>query len=485
MKINIVQARKKLQSSLRRRCQIVVHKEFASKHPRKDEKTIGATSEDGTTFSLEKRNYIRGMDTMEICQLLDSIVNQKDTRNLSKVEQSSNSCQNRKESEHEAVIDDAFDQLTRDLLSEYCSRVRRQVREWLDKSSSWGHPEQVFVADNCRLATNHPEDIMYVIQMQMSVAREVLPPIHCHKVMILILKEVENLLNRFATQILRPSSEHDMFGIELMCAIISDCTCMYEQLDRIATGDFLCGSEAYLPSKLKKKMDKVLLNYVSLAVSICDKLARTIMRDMKPILKNIHTRSWIHGNQTEVIISTLRDYFQDIKIWIPPFFFAKFVRKCLETLRQMYVRSFFAKKYMTARRVNARTTSALLQRDQVNITHFFSTECLGELRQTGLNNEEDIKHRFEILSAMSKILNEGKSCVVLNEIKVLIDELGIRHGKKAIILLAKKTGARRYELNIWKYAVYQSLGTSFHEFHSEVKTRHNMFIRREKQPILS
>ncbi len=473
MKIKIPQVQERLQLNFRELGQAIFHKGSSSKSQRQDEETVGATSNDDTTFPLEKKLYIRGMDSMEICNLLGSIVNLKKSRSeVDLLEQSSKRVEHNNE-----VIDDALDQLTRDLLSEYCSRVKDQVRKWLAKSSCWGQPEKVFFTAENRLATNHPQDVMYIIQMQMSVAREHLPPKYRPTVMILMLKEIKKVLNRLAAAIL--STEHDPHTIQILGAIISDCTCMHEQLDHISSEDYLCGSDIALSHKLKREMDNLLQKYLSVAVYSSDKLAGAIMRDVKSIVRKIHTRAWIQGNQTEVILSTLRDYFQDIKLWIPPFFFAKFIRQCLENLRHMYLKSFFSKRhYLQARRVNALTASALLQRDRLNIIQFFSLEYVEELKQTGLRTIDDIHHRFEILRAMSNVLKADNARDVLDDIKLIVDDLGLRHGKRAIVILAKKNGNRKNKLNQWKCAVHCSLGNTVPNFHGDEKTYQNIFQRR-------
>jgi hypothetical protein len=313
--------------------------------------------------------------------------------------------------------------------------------------------------------------------MQMSVAREHLPPKYRPTVMILMLKEIKKVLNRLAAAIL--STKHDPHTIQILGAIISDCTCMHEQLDHISSEDYLCGSDIALSHKLKREMDNLLQKYLSVAVYSSDKLAGAIMRDVKSIVRKIHTRAWIQGNQTEVILSTLRDYFQDIKLWIPPFFFAKFIRQCLENLRHMYLKSFFSKRhYLQARRVNALTASALLQRDRLNIIQFFSLEYVEELKQTGLRTIDDIHHRFEILRAMSNVLKADNARDVLDDIKLIVDDLGLRHGKRAIVILAKKNGNRKNKLNQWKCAVHCSLGNTVPNFHGDEKTYQNIFQRR-------
>lgn len=476
MKVKMPQVQERLKSNFRQLGRVVLHKgsfNKFSKKQRQDEETVGASSNDDAVFPFEKNLYIKGMESMEICNLLRSMVNLKKSNGDVAVLEPSSSKVERNE-----VINDALDHLTRDLLSEYCSRVKRQVRKWLAKSSCWGQPEKVFFTAENRLATNHPEDIMYIIQMQMSVAREHLPSKHRPTVMIVILKEIRKVLNRFSTAIL--SLDHDPHIIQILCAIISDCTCMHEQLDYIASEDFLCGSNVAVSRKLKREMDSVLQQYLCVAVNASDKLARAIMWDVKPIVRMIHTRAWIQGNQTEIILSTLRDYFQDIKIWIPPFFVAKFIRQCLENLRYMYLKSFFSKRnYFQARRVNARTASALLQRDRLNIIQFFSSEYMDELKQTGLRTIEDINHRFEILSAMSNVLKAENARDVLDDIRLIIDDLGLLHGRRAIVILARKKGNRKSELHQWKCAAHHSFGDTAPDFHGDGKTHYQtIFYRR-------
>ena len=432
---------------------------FVRKVSHGDDETVGTTlTDEGATFSIQKKLYIRDMDTKDLCSFLKLVANLKQSRKIDKR-------QHLQTMTGDGVLVDAFGQLTRDLLAEYCARTRQQVREWLRKSSSsLEHCEEVLSTANHNLATNGPEDIMYILQIQMSVARELLPSVYCSKVMVTILEEIHKMQekNRLFLSKTTPGAEGSI-EIEQICAFISDCTCMYEQLDNLACKDYLCGT-APVTRKLKGQMDKVLLEYVSLAIYASGILAQTIFFDLKPILSKIHTSHWEHGDQIRTVLCTLRDYFQDIKLWIPDYFFAKFIRKCLETLRHMYLKSFFSKGYLKARTVNAITAAALLERDRLNLLQFFSQECF-ELRQTGLT---DVGSRLEILRAMSKVLSAIEPSDVSTEINVILKELGYRNGKNAIIFLAKKSGNRRQKLHKWKIAVSDNCGINSNDFTAQL-----------------
>lgn len=261
---------------------------FVRKLSHGDDETVGTTliDEDCATFSIQKKLYIRVMDTKDLCSLLKLVANLEQSRKIDK-------CQHLQRMPGDGVLVNAFGQLTRDLLAEYCARTRHQVREWLRKSSSsLEHCEEVLSTANLNLATNGPEDIMYILQMQMSVARELLPSVHCSKVMITILEEIHKMQEKNRLFLTKPTpGVEGSIEIDQMCAFISDCTCMYEQLDNLACKDYLCGT-APVTRKLRKKMDKVLLEYVSLAIYASGILAQTIFFDLKPILSKIHTSHW-------------------------------------------------------------------------------------------------------------------------------------------------------------------------------------------------
>lgn len=318
---------------------------------------------------------------------------------------------------------EAVSSLTDFLFVEYCCRVRCQVREWLLKSS-WESRL------NLHLATHDPEDIMYCINMQMSVAREHIPAFLCVNVLIDILDEVQQMQQRIR-KYLNTSGDDNAFVLERICAIINDCASLYEQFDDLNPTKDLLGGETLPSYSLKKKKDQITTEYINLAVYATDALAQTIIKDLKPVLTKFHSPKWEKMDQMDIIFSTLKDYFLDLVHWIPSFFYVKCVRYCLEHILELYLTSYFANQ----NNLNIKTKAALLERDRLNLLNFFGKENSEELKQPGLTEYHAVEARVEILQVMQSIIHAKSPMDVSREIGLILTEFGNHNGKAAVLNL--------------------------------------------------
>jgi hypothetical protein len=294
-------------------------------------------------------------------------------------------------------LDSTFDQPTEDLVAAYCNHVRYQVKEWFCKSS-WERRGEIIPRSQMHLGTNDPEDIMFEMQMQMAVATEHLPSNYCCAVMMTILEEVEQLQRRIKSY-LHPSNDNII--IERLCAIINDSACLFERFDNICLSkDFLGGN--ILPSyTLKRKKDHVTAEFLNLANSATGTLAQLILVDLNLVLSKL----WEDDDHIHTIISTFRDYFKDLRLWIAPLFFAKCIRHCLENLLQIYSDRISTNQ----RTLNVNTTVKVLEKDRQNLLQFFGCEHSTEMKQAGLSSLSDVENRLQILQDLqSNILSVKK-----------------------------------------------------------------------------
>ena len=70
-------------------------------------------------------------------------------------------------------------------------------------------------------------------------------------------------------------------------------------------------------------------------------LARSVLKDLEePVFAQLFTAEWENNygeSLSSIIVATLQDYFQDVKIWLPDYFYCKFVKEVLFTLTGLYV----------------------------------------------------------------------------------------------------------------------------------------------------
>ena len=66
-----------------------------------------------------------------------------------------------------------------------------------------------------------------------------------------------------------------------------------------------------------------------------------MLKDLEePVFAQLFTAEWENNygeSLSSVIVATLQDYFQDVKVWLPDYFYCKFVKEVLFTLTGLYV----------------------------------------------------------------------------------------------------------------------------------------------------
>ena len=79
---------------------------------------------------------------------------------------------------------------------------------------------------------------------------------------------------------------------------------------------------------LLEMLDDVSSEYITLAVRVVNFLARSIMRDLdEPVFSRLFTPEWESGTAIAAAIpATIMDYSRDIEVWLPQYFFSKFLK---------------------------------------------------------------------------------------------------------------------------------------------------------------
>ena len=82
--------------------------------------------------------------------------------------------------------------------------------------------------------------------------------------------------------------------------------------------------------------------FIQLALTAVNFLARSIVEDLQESVFDIlFTVKWEKGNILSGLTTakTLEDYFNDVMVWLPTYFFAKFTAEILPLVATAYVRA--------------------------------------------------------------------------------------------------------------------------------------------------
>jgi hypothetical protein len=319
-----------------------------------------------------------------------------------------------------------------ELATEYLRRgVHDQMQLMIKSSLRLRDEEEIKTNRHGHLVTGHPEDISFMIEMQIAVAREHLPARFLGEVLTACNHE---LFNMIADIMLDVGSRWSKIEVERFCTIINDASRMIEQCeDR---------NEALHNSEHQKAGDDLCRELMELSLHATRFLCERIMFDLRepdPILTGVGGTTWETGALliSETTVATLKDYTDDISEWIPgSYYFPKVLKHCFDMTLQAYFESFFV---MTMNRgINdPEVASRVLRQDWQNLHQFFCSSGMTEYIGRGHYTKQVLESRLGLLQSMSYILtptippNKLKS-----EINSILMQFGAEVGIVAVLHLA-------------------------------------------------
>lgn len=325
------------------------------------------------------------------------------------------------------------------LMKEYLSRVQEQVKQWFANIS--GRKPDIFSDNEGHLITNDAEDILHIINMQLLIAKEHLSISNCQNVLIACLDELEVIqgLTRLTLE-----TDWKEFELERLCSIVNDTCRLYDKCETLGID-----LSMDLGSTAQKKIDDVAKGYTELALYVSTIVAISIIDDVTVLLlPKIFSPSWEEGADIlGATVQTLRDYFSDLKVWLPHYFFSKCVRCCFEKILQIYVEVALQSEevfidYMRAARN--------IENDRLNLSNFCYIEYALEIESSGLRGKA-VEKRLDVLKAFSKVLLADNPSDATDACQILFRELGPDTCPAAILaLVGMRTNSRGIDVSNWE-----------------------------------
>ena len=340
----------------------------------------------------------------------------------------------REESDHEQE-----DKLSALLFGEYRKRIGRQVRKWLDKLSWQRDDIKLYTNPDGLIVSHHPEDIMFMVQVEMNIVREFLPNSNVMAVMADILLEFS--LSQIGMKHALKADWANM-DVEWMCAVINDGARLLDYIDDFSIfGD--TKKHPVLPTfELRKARDSVIDGYQEVSWEVCDLLAHSLMRDLEaPVMDHIFTDRWERDGQLmNCVGATLKDYFDDLSVsgWIPQYEFCRVVKQCISLVAEQYVAAVFAEKHEGRPFSDAKAIPARLVQDRLILMQFFSHV---ELEMNGRGAKSHAESCLEVLLLMAAILEADEPDEVEEEINSFYSHVGTKYGRVATMCLVDRKGS--------------------------------------------
>jgi hypothetical protein len=356
-------------------------------------------------------------------------------------------------SQSDSKIDSAFnDDLEsgmRELMKEYTSRVKEQVRVWF--ANILDRKPEIFSDNEGRLITNDAEDILHIVNMQLLIAKDHLSITNCQSVLVTCLEELEVMQG--LTRMTLETNWKD-FNLERLCSIVNDTCRLYDKCETLAVDQ-----EMELGLAAHKKIDAVAVGYTELALYVSTVVATSLLDDLTALLlPQIFTPAWEDGLEIlPAAVETLRDYFSDLKVWLPRYFFSKCVRWCFEKILQAYVEialrsdAVFKDSVVAARNI---------ENDRVTLLTFFHVDYSVEIASSGLRGRA-VEDRLDILKAFSKVLQVNNPPDSTDACQILFREIYHDVCPSAIlVIVTMRKNAQGTDIRSWEIFLEKMKSTS-------------------------
>ena len=329
-----------------------------------------------------------------------------------------------------------------ELMDDYLTRMEEQVCEWFDNIRK---RESNIVEDSEGfLVTREPEDILNIINMQISVAKDSLPLVLCYRT---VLGCVNQLMDAQVAKKGKIEEEWEEMEIERICTVVNDSNRFQEKCENILVENNISGGSEVgtdMVARLEEAIEELCSGYVSLAVVALDHASMSVMEDLQePILSKIFAQNWENGDDlVSVTVQTLRDYFGDLKKWLPEYFFGKLVKRCFEKVLHGYLEATMNRTKAFA---DFKRSAQIVAHDALALKSLFCGDFESYLRP--INGEEEL----EILNDIAKLIKMNEPSEDEATIKRILLSFGESSGADAVFHYAGlKKGIDKAE---WKFAI--------------------------------
>jgi hypothetical protein len=232
--------------------------------------------------------------------------------------------------------------------------------------------------------------------------------------------------------------------IERMCTFINDSTRLSEEigtlLDSVSMVD---ESECELKMVLLEASDNLEGLFVQLANFTSAYLAKSINEDVQSVVfDHIFTPEWENNEEDHIgiLVKTLRQYFEDLIMWLPEYSFSKVVSECFEiSLKNYMVGAMGGNKAVKSFKTHFAEVGRHLVNDFVKLKELFVQDYAEQLQMSrALREEGAIEKRLGVLIILSDILKASTAASVESQILNLLKEFG--GNENAILWLCKCKG---------------------------------------------
>jgi hypothetical protein len=328
-------------------------------------------------------------------------------------------------------------------LQEYLVRVRIQMTEWF--TNILNRVQEVALNSAGQPITSTPEDFFNIIHLQVLVALSKLSADNMCAVIVVCLNVIKTILEETLTTLRAKKRQHAFSSssssikspggregggggggggggltLEMLCATVNDYDRLQEKIQEFREeleqmgklgGDHLAMVDA--------AVDQVLDGFVSIADEANSGCTQLVLNDVREAFaEELFMPEWEESVDVMMqrVAMTFQDYYNDLSVWLPPFYFAKLVRECLEKVVALYLFTLFRRGGAKGKedKANARlkpfrdplVVAQKIRNDRQAVSDFFN-EYEEELKQAGLRETAALEMQLMVLDNIVDVFEGG------------------------------------------------------------------------------
>lgn len=322
--------------------------------------------------------------------------------------------------------------------------VVRNVTTMLERSMKLRIEGDVYEMQDGRYVTGYTEDVAWIINNQLNVAKENLPGQYTGKVLATCNEALRVAVEQNTMEV---GTKWREMSVERLCANINDASNISDQCEE--------RNKAYLENDDREAGEVLCGELMELALFATEQLCQRVILDLQDenILTSIGDEEvWADPagpSAVECTNRTFSDYFEDLESWLPAYFFSKVLKHCFDLSMERYIEAFLGNS-MSGRIRDAGVTEAAMRRDYDAFVAFW---CEGIPLQyhgeAGFYSKRSIHQRLSLILSFQRIVSpKNQADDVQEEIDTVLVELGIECGIPTILHLVGLRGKQEATVSL-------------------------------------
>jgi Exocyst complex component Sec6 len=261
--------------------------------------------------------------------------------------------------------------------------------------------------DDGSMVSTVPEQITFMVDSQIRVARECLPEICVGTVLAACNRQLSLLVGDW---MLAVGSDWKNIPTHWFCTIVNDSTRLAELCEE-RNQSVLAGVDDDEDAS-RVAADAIVREFQELAshaiLFLCENIVSQL-REPEPILSLVGARGWESDDTQSAIertIATLKDYYADLEVWLAgSYWLPKVLKHCFDLTLQVYVESFFANTLAGGVQDPSRAAQELND-DYLRLVIFYNSDRFEPFHGTGgYYTQQAINSKLHIIRCLSKLVD--------------------------------------------------------------------------------